>query len=92
MRSSRQPRFVHIGHDEIGFKTHRKHEAQRCPRCEGTPLAALTEDLTWQHGVLADLGAKPMLWSDMLVREWHGKHGAMYRTADRLSESSMTST
>ena len=81
------PDFVHIGHDEIGFKTHRKHEAQRCPRCEGTPRwQLLTEDLAWQHRVLADLGAKPMLWSDMLVREWHGKHGAMYRAADRLSE------
>ena len=53
----------------------------------GTPRwQILTEDLAWQHGVLADLGAKPMLWSDMLIREWHGKHGAMYRAADRISE------
>ena len=82
-----QPDFVHIGHDEIGFKTHRKHEAQRCPRCEGTPRwQLLTEDLTWQHEVLSRLGAKPMMWSDMLIREWHGKHGAMYRAADRLDE------
>ena len=83
-----RPEFVHIGHDEIGFKTHRKHEAQRCPRCEGTPRwQLLTEDLVWQHGVLAELGAKPMMWSDMLIREWHGKHGAMYRAADRIPEA-----
>jgi len=82
-----EPKFIHIGHDEIGFKTHRKHEAQRCPRCEGTPRwQLLTEDLTWQHSVLADMGVKPMLWSDMLIREWHGQHGAMYRAADRIPE------
>lgn len=83
-----QPRFVHIGHDEIQFRTVRKHEDQRCPRCEGTPRwRLLEEDLLWNHRVLQDLGARPMLWSDMLVKQWNGGWDGMYRVVNRIPDS-----
>ena len=82
-----QPRFVHIGHDEIGWRTHRKHEDQRCVRCEGTPRwQILAEDLMWHHETLARLGARPMMWSDMMVSGWHGKQDSMYRASNRIPE------
>jgi len=80
-----QPRFIHIGHDEIGWRTRHKHETQRCVRCQGTPRwQLLTEDLLWHHKTLKELGAKPMLWSDMLVKGWHGKQGGMFRASNRI--------
>jgi hypothetical protein len=83
-----QPRFVHIGHDEIGWRTHRKHESQRCVRCQGTPRwQLLAEDLVWHHKTLAALGAKPMLWSDMLVEGWNGKQDGIYRATNRIPEA-----
>ena len=83
-----QPKYIHIGHDEIGWRTHRKHETQRCVRCQGTPRwQLLTEDLLWHHKTLADLGVKPMLWSDMLVKGWHGKQGGMFRASNRIEPS-----
>jgi hypothetical protein len=82
------PRFVHIGHDEINWRTHRKHESQRCIRCQGTPRwQLLTEDLLWHHKTLANMGAKPMMWSDMLVAGWNGKEGGIHRVTNRIPES-----
>jgi hypothetical protein len=81
------PRFIHIGHDEIRWRTRWKHQVQRCPRCDGTPRwALLSEDLTWAHETVTRLGAKPMMWSDMLVKGWHGSWAGMYRAADELKE------
>jgi hypothetical protein len=88
VKAFEKPRFVHIGHDEIRFRTARKHEDQRCPRCEGTPRwRLLEEDLLWNHHVLAKLGARPMLWSDMLVKKWNGGWDGMYRVVNRIPES-----
>jgi hypothetical protein len=79
------PRFIHIGHDEIRWRTRWKHQAQRCPRCDGTPRwALLAEDMKWAHETVTKLGAKPMMWSDMLVKGWNGSWGGMYRAADEL--------
>jgi hypothetical protein len=83
----RQPKFLHIGHDEIRWRTRWKHEIQRCPRCEGTPRWALIEeDLLWNHSVLMNKGVRPMLWSDMLVQGWHGDWDGIYRTSKRIPD------
>jgi hypothetical protein len=81
------PRYIHIGHDEIRWRTRWKHQAQRCSRCAGTPRwALLAEDLTWAHQTVTQLGAKPMMWSDMLVKGWHGSWDGMHRASDELKE------
>ena len=83
-----KPAFVHVGHDEIRWRTRWKHESQRCPRCAATPRwALLTNDLIWTHTTLGFLGAKPMVWSDMLVPGWHGAWDQMHRAALRIPES-----
>ena len=83
-----QPRYLHIGHDEMWWRTQRKHEDQRCPRCSGSPRWQLVlDDLLWHHEWLKQRGVKPMLWSDMLVKGWHGKNGAIYRAADAIPEA-----
>ena len=83
----RRPPFIHIGHDEIRWRTRWKHESQRCPRCSTTPRwSLLADDLIWAHGALAALGARPMMWSDMLVAGWHGAWNQMHRAANRIPE------
>ncbi len=83
-----QPRYLHIGHDELWWRTHRKHETERCPRCAGSPRWQLVlDDLRWHHEWLAQRGVKPMMWSDMLVKGWHGKNGSIYRAAVGLPEA-----
>jgi len=47
----------------------------------------LADDLIWAHGVLESLGAKPMMWSDMLVAGWHGSWNQMHRAARRVPEA-----
>jgi hypothetical protein len=80
-----QPRYLHIGHDELWWRTQRKHEVERCPRCAGSPRWQLVlDDLLWHHSWLMQRGVKPMMWSDMLVKAWHGKNGAIYRAAEGL--------
>jgi len=82
------PRFIHIGHDEIRFRTKRKHEDQRCARCNGTPRwRLLEEDLLWNHSTLSRLGTRPMLWSDMLLQRWNGSWDGMHRVVNRIPES-----
>lgn len=82
------PGFVHVGHDEIRWRTRWKHESQRCPRCAATPRwSLLADDLVWTHAALRELGAKPMIWSDMLVPGWHGAWDQMHRAALRVPES-----
>lgn len=84
----RKPEFIHIGHDEIRWRTRWKHESQRCPRCANTPRwSLLADDLVWAHSALASLGSKPMLWSDMLVPGWHGAWDQMHRASRRIPES-----
>jgi len=63
------PKFFHIGCDE----------AQRpsCPQCVAQPYSKLfTEHLKFAHKVLAEHGARPMMWHDMLLKKgdsrWKG--------------------
>ncbi len=82
------PALMHIGHDEVWWRTKQKHEVQRCPRCEGTPRwLLLAEDIQWQHDWLMERNIRPILWTDMLVRGWHGGNGSAYRASNRLPEA-----
>jgi hypothetical protein len=83
-----QPAFIHIGHDEVWWRTERKHEIQRCPRCEGTPRwLLLAQDIQWQHDWLKARNVRPILWTDMLVKGWHGTNGAVFRASNRLPQA-----
>jgi hypothetical protein len=82
------PGFLHIGHDEVWWRTRRAHEIQRCPRCEGTPRWLLLADsIQWHHDWLGERDTRPILWSDMLVKGWHGGNGEVYRASNRLPEA-----
>lgn len=71
------PRWFHIGHDEVYWRTDEAHEEHRCPRCAATPRWRLFgESLNWHIDWLAARGAQAMMWSDMLAPGWNGgRHG-----------------
>ena len=63
------PEFFHIGCDEA----HRPS----CPECASKPYSKLlVEHIEFAHKVLAEHGARPMMWHDMLLKKgdarWKG--------------------
>ena len=63
------PKFFHIGCDEA-------HKPS-CPECASQPYSKLcVEHLEFAHKVLAEHGARPMMWQDMLLKKgdkrWKG--------------------
>lgn len=64
------PKFFHIGCDEAQLPS--------CPNCTSQPYSKLfVEHIKFAHNTLAKLGARPMMWQDMLLKRgdarWKGR-------------------
>ncbi|MBC7288851.1 MAG: family 20 glycosylhydrolase, partial [Armatimonadetes bacterium] len=68
-----QPRYFHIGMDEVRWQTLNVPERQRCPLCAGkTKADVFAEQVKWLHGFMAERGVKTMMWGDMLLPAHNG--------------------
>ena len=80
------PRWFHIGHDEVHWRTDDAHEEVRCPRCQGVPRhVLLAQSIASRHAFLQARGVKPILWTDMLLEDWNGGKNGMHRTLELLT-------
>ncbi|MBN1337614.1 MAG: hypothetical protein JXB39_16805 [Deltaproteobacteria bacterium] len=79
------PPFLHVGHDEVFWRTGQVPEDRRCPRCQSTPRWVLFgDDLAWTLEHLHARGVRPVVWADMLVEEWNGRYGDLHRALERV--------
>ncbi len=68
-----EPRYFHIGMDEVRWKTLRVPEEKRCKLCAGKEKADIfAEQVRWLHDFLAKRGVKTMMWGDMLLEAHNG--------------------
>lgn len=81
-----EPKYFHLGLDEIRWNTHNLPEEERCPRCAGKSKQDIfVEWVTMLHDFLAERDIQPMMWGDMILPAHNG--GPPYNlaeTVDRL--------
>ncbi len=81
-----QPKYFHVGLDEIRWKTESLPEDQRCPRCAGKSKQDIFVDwVTMLHDLIAGQDIQMMMWGDMILPGHNG--GPPYNlaeTVDRL--------
>lgn len=78
-----EPRYFHIGMDEIRWNTHALPEEQRCKLCAGKDKRDIfVEWVTMLHDFFTGQGIEVMMWGDMLVREHNG--GVPYHLSDTI--------
>lgn len=82
-----EARRVHLGHDEVDYRSDRYFEDEQNPRTAGTPRALLlAEELTaWTRWATAK-GLKVDVWDDIFVPEWNGNKDGAWRTLDLMPE------
>ena len=67
------PKRLHVGLDEVRWKTHNLPEAEQCPRCRGIPKHQIYADhINRLHEFLAGKGVQMWMWGDMLVPTHNG--------------------
>jgi hypothetical protein len=67
------PKRLHVGLDEVRWKTFNLPEDQRCPRCRGIPKYQIYADhIKRLHDYLASKGVQMWMWGDMLVPTHNG--------------------
>ncbi|MCK5801944.1 MAG: family 20 glycosylhydrolase, partial [Lentisphaeria bacterium] len=67
------PKRLHVGLDEVRWKTFNLSEEQRCTRCLGVPKWQIyAEHVTWLHDYLAERGVEMWMWGDMLLATHNG--------------------
>lgn len=87
-----QPRWFHVAHDELRWRTDRKPGELRCPRCQGTPRVTLFHETLAHHAdFFAARGVTPVIWSDMLVEGWNGAAEGTHRAVALLTEAQRAS-
>ena len=80
-------RFVHIGHDELVWKSGRTEGELRCPRCAGTPRWRLYADsLAWHLDYARSRGLRAIAWSDVLAPGHNGHREGGHRALGLLSD------
>ncbi len=68
-----QPRYFHIGMDEVRWKTLRVPPEKRCKLCAGKDKADIfAGQVRMLHDFLAERGIKTMMWGDMLLPAHNG--------------------
>ena len=78
--------YFHIGHDEVIRKTQRLLAEERCPRCAGTPPAALLgEEVGWFIDMLEARGRRPLAWADIFTPGFNGYREGASGALDHLS-------
>jgi len=67
------PTRLHVGLDEVRWKTFNLPEDERCPRCRGVPKWKIYADhVTKLHGFLKAKGVETWMWGDMLIPRHNG--------------------
>jgi hypothetical protein len=80
-----QPRYFHLGMDEVRWKTLEVPAEKRCRLCAGKAKASLfAEQVRWLHDFCAARGVKTMMWGDMLLPTHNG--GAPFNVAEALPQ------
>ncbi|MBT3381402.1 MAG: family 20 glycosylhydrolase, partial [Lentisphaerae bacterium] len=68
-----QPKRLHVGLDEVRWKTYNLPEEERCERCRGVPKWQIYADhINALHGFLAEKGVETWVWGDMLLPRHNG--------------------
>jgi hypothetical protein len=67
------PKRLHVGLDEVRWKTFSLPEDERCPRCRDIPKHQIYADhINRLHDYLASKGVQMWMWGDMLVPTHNG--------------------
>ncbi len=67
------PKRLHVGLDEVRWKTFNLPEAEQCPRCRGISKYQIYADhINRLHDFLAAKGVQMWMWGDMLVPTHNG--------------------
>ena len=67
------PKRLHVGLDEVRWKTYNLPEDERCVRCRGVPKWQIFADhITRLHDFLEQRGVEMWMWGDMLVSRHNG--------------------
>ena len=68
-----QPKRLHVGLDEVRWKTFNLPEDQRCDRCRGVPKWQIFADhITKLRDFLKSKGVEMWMWGDMLLTRHNG--------------------
>jgi uncharacterized C2H2 Zn-finger protein len=67
------PERLHVGLDEVRWKTFNLPEEERCPRCRGVPKWQIyAEHVTALHDYLKEKNIEMWMWGDMLTPTHNG--------------------
>ena len=67
------PKRLHVGLDEVRWKTFNLPENQRCPRCRGIPKWKIYADhVNALRDFLHERGVEMWMWGDMLLQRHNG--------------------
>ena len=67
------PKRLHVGLDEVRWKTFNLPEDQRCPRCRGAAKWQIYADhINKLHAFLKSKGVEVWMWGDMLLTRHNG--------------------
>jgi len=86
-----QPRYFHVGLDEIRWQTHTLPEEERCSLCAGRSKQDIfVEWVAMLRDFLADQGIEMMMWGDMILPGHNGgpPHN-LAETVDRLPKNTI---
>lgn len=80
-----QPKYFHIGMDEVRWQTLNKPEAERCPLCKGLDKRdVFLRQVQMLHDFFRARGITTLMWGDMVLRAHNG--GPPFFLADDLEK------
>lgn len=78
---------IHLGHDEVSWRTAGGFSDEANPHSAGTPRWLLFRDsLRFHMDWAASHGLTPLVWSDTLLAAWNGGKEGGFRALDLLTE------
>lgn len=81
---------VHLGHDEVLWKSGGRFGDERNPATAGSPRSVLlAESLRWHMDWARGRGLAPVVWSDTLLEGWNGGREGAHRALDLLSDEDL---
>lgn len=79
------PKYFHLGHDEVVMGPYGKSQIGSCPKCKGkNPPQIFADDIMKYYRHLKEKGIQTMIWGDQFLNppDFPGADGSMYGTVN----------
>ena len=81
---------IHLGHDEVMWRTRARFGDERNPSTAGSPRSVLlAESLRWHMDWARSRDLAPTVWSDTLLAGWNGGREGAWRALDLLDDKAL---